>query len=107
MAEALLAARRRTRTGQGFDVHRFGPGDHIWLCGIKVAHGQGLIGHSDADVGLHALTDAILGAIAKGDIGEHFPPSDAGAAPPRTSFWPTQQISFASSAAASSMSISR
>jgi 2-C-methyl-D-erythritol 4-phosphate cytidylyltransferase/2-C-methyl-D-erythritol 2,4-cyclodiphosphate synthase len=76
MAEALLAARRQTRTGQGFDVHRFGPGDHVWLCGVKVSHGQGLIGHSDADVGLHALTDAILGAIAKGDIGQHFSPSD-------------------------------
>ena len=76
MAEALLAARRQTRTGQGFDVHRFGPGDHLWLCGIKVEHSHGLIGHSDADVGLHALTDAILGAIAKGDIGQHFPPSD-------------------------------
>ena len=76
MAEALLAARRQTRTGQGFDVHRFGPGDHVWLCGIKVQHSQGLIGHSDADVGLHALTDALLGAIAKGDIGQHFPPSE-------------------------------
>jgi len=76
MAEALLAARRQARTGQGFDVHRFGPGDHLWLCGIKVEHSHGLIGHSDADVGLHALTDAILGAIAKGDIGQHFPPSD-------------------------------
>ena len=76
MAESLLAARRQTRTGQGFDVHRFGPGDHLWLCGIKVEHSHGLIGHSDADVGLHALTDAILGAIAKGDIGQHFPPSD-------------------------------
>jgi 2-C-methyl-D-erythritol 4-phosphate cytidylyltransferase/2-C-methyl-D-erythritol 2,4-cyclodiphosphate synthase len=76
MAEALLAARRQTRTGQGFDVHRFGPGDHVWLCGIKVPHNQGLIGHSDADVGLHSLTDAILGAIAKGDIGQHFPPGE-------------------------------
>jgi 2-C-methyl-D-erythritol 4-phosphate cytidylyltransferase/2-C-methyl-D-erythritol 2,4-cyclodiphosphate synthase len=76
MAEALLAARRKTRTGQGFDVHRFAAGDHVWLCGVKVAHTQGLLGHSDADVGLHALTDAILGAIAKGDIGQHFPPGD-------------------------------
>ena len=76
MAEALLAARRQVRTGQGFDVHRFGPGDHVWLCGVKVAHTHGLIGHSDADVGLHSLTDAILGAISKGDIGQHFPPSD-------------------------------
>lgn len=63
-------------TGSGFDVHRFGPGDHVWLCGIAVPHTQGLIGHSDADAGLHALTDAILGAIGDGDIGAHFPPSD-------------------------------
>ena len=76
IAEALLGARRQTRTGQGFDVHRFGPGDHLWLCGIRIPHSHGLIGHSDADVGLHALTDAILGAISKGDIGQHFPPSD-------------------------------
>lgn len=65
-----------TLTGSGYDVHRFGPGDHVWLCGVPVPHGQGLIGHSDADVGLHALTDAILGALGDGDIGTHFPPSD-------------------------------
>lgn len=76
MAEALLAGVNATRTGTGFDVHRFGPGDHVWLCGIRVPHAQGLIGHSDADVGLHALTDALLGAAALGDIGQHFPPSD-------------------------------
>lgn len=64
------------RTGTGFDVHRFEPGDHCWLCGIKVPHTAKLKGHSDADVGLHALTDAILGALADGDIGTHFPPSD-------------------------------
>ncbi len=64
------------RTGQGFDVHRFGPGGHVMLCGIAVPHDRGLEGHSDADVGLHALTDAILGAIAAGDIGRHFPPTD-------------------------------
>ena len=64
------------RLGNGFDVHRFGPGDHVWLCGIKVPHGHGLQGHSDADVGMHALTDAIYGALAEGDIGRHFPPSD-------------------------------
>jgi 2-C-methyl-D-erythritol 4-phosphate cytidylyltransferase / 2-C-methyl-D-erythritol 2,4-cyclodiphosphate synthase len=64
------------RSGQGFDVHAFGPGDHIWLCGLEIPHSQGLIGHSDADVGLHALTDAILGALGAGDIGMHFPPSD-------------------------------
>jgi 2-C-methyl-D-erythritol 4-phosphate cytidylyltransferase / 2-C-methyl-D-erythritol 2,4-cyclodiphosphate synthase len=76
-AERLLAARcGDVRTGQGFDVHAFGPGDHIWLCGIAVPHGQGLVGHSDADVGLHALTDAVLGAIGDGDIGVHFPPAD-------------------------------
>ena len=65
------------RTGNGFDVHRFGPGDHVMLCGVKLPHERGLIGHSDADVGLHALTDAILGALAAGDIGSHFPPAEA------------------------------
>jgi 2-C-methyl-D-erythritol 4-phosphate cytidylyltransferase/2-C-methyl-D-erythritol 2,4-cyclodiphosphate synthase len=76
-AERLLAAKLGdVRTGQGFDVHAFGPGDHVWLCGIQVPHSQGLVGHSDADVGLHALTDAILGALGAGDIGMHFPPSD-------------------------------
>jgi 2-C-methyl-D-erythritol 4-phosphate cytidylyltransferase/2-C-methyl-D-erythritol 2,4-cyclodiphosphate synthase len=57
-------------------VHVFGPGEHIWLCGVAVPHSHGLVGHSDADVGLHALTDAVLGAIGDGDIGMHFPPSD-------------------------------
>ncbi|MDE2229805.1 MAG: bifunctional 2-C-methyl-D-erythritol 4-phosphate cytidylyltransferase/2-C-methyl-D-erythritol 2,4-cyclodiphosphate synthase [Alphaproteobacteria bacterium] len=76
-AERLAAARLGdVRTGLGFDVHAFGPGDHVWLCGIKVVHGRGLVGHSDADCGLHALTDAILGALGAGDIGVHFPPSD-------------------------------
>ena len=64
------------RTGLGYDVHAFGPGDHIWLGGVRIAHDAALVGHSDADVLLHALTDAILGAIADGDIGAHFPPSD-------------------------------
>jgi 2-C-methyl-D-erythritol 4-phosphate cytidylyltransferase / 2-C-methyl-D-erythritol 2,4-cyclodiphosphate synthase len=64
------------RTGNGFDVHRLVAGDHVWLCGVKLAHSQGLEGHSDADVGLHALTDALLGAIGDGDIGQHFPNSD-------------------------------
>ncbi len=64
------------RMGNGYDVHRFEPGDHIWLCGIKIPHDHGLKGHSDADVGLHALTDAILGALAMGDIGDHFPDTD-------------------------------
>ena len=58
-------------------MHAFAPGDHVWLCGVSVPHTQRLEGHSDADVALHALTDAILGAIGDGDIGEHFPPSDA------------------------------
>ena len=64
------------RTGQGYDVHAFGPGDHVWLGGVKIPHTAALMGHSDADVLLHALTDAILGALADGDIGSHFPPSD-------------------------------
>ncbi|OSQ37849.1 bifunctional 2-C-methyl-D-erythritol 4-phosphate cytidylyltransferase/2-C-methyl-D-erythritol 2,4-cyclodiphosphate synthase [Thalassospira mesophila] len=64
------------RSGTGFDVHRFAPGDACMLCGVSVPHHARLEGHSDADVGLHALTDAILGAIAAGDIGQHFPPSD-------------------------------
>jgi 2-C-methyl-D-erythritol 4-phosphate cytidylyltransferase/2-C-methyl-D-erythritol 2,4-cyclodiphosphate synthase len=64
------------RTGNGYDVHRFGPGDHVMLCGVAVPHERGLQGHSDADVGLHTVTDAIYGALAEGDIGTHFPPSD-------------------------------
>lgn len=64
------------RLGNGFDVHRFGPGTHVTLCGVPVAHDRGLQGHSDADVGMHAITDAIHGALAQGDIGRHFPPSD-------------------------------
>ena len=64
------------RTGMGFDVHAFGPGDHVTLGGVRIPHDQGLSGHSDADVVLHALVDAILGALADGDIGAHFPPSD-------------------------------
>ena len=76
-AEAMLASRLISRCAQGYDVHRFGPGDHLWLCGVRIAHDHGLIGHSDADAGLHALTDALLGTIGAGDIGTHFPPSDA------------------------------
>ncbi len=64
------------RVGHGFDVHAFGPGDHVTLCGVKIPHNHGLSGHSDADVALHALTDAILGTLGEGDIGVHFPPSD-------------------------------
>jgi 2-C-methyl-D-erythritol 4-phosphate cytidylyltransferase / 2-C-methyl-D-erythritol 2,4-cyclodiphosphate synthase len=80
MAERLLgspgATLTETRHGTGFDVHAFEPGDYVMLCGIRVPHDQSLKGHSDADVGLHALTDAILGAIGAGDIGDHFPPSE-------------------------------
>ncbi|HEX4617987.1 MAG TPA: bifunctional 2-C-methyl-D-erythritol 4-phosphate cytidylyltransferase/2-C-methyl-D-erythritol 2,4-cyclodiphosphate synthase [Stellaceae bacterium] len=76
-AERLIAARQGDiRVGQGFDVHPFVPGDHLWICGVRIPHGVSLSGHSDADVGLHALTDAVLGAIGAGDIGMHFPPSD-------------------------------
>ncbi|WP_299699594.1 2-C-methyl-D-erythritol 2,4-cyclodiphosphate synthase [uncultured Tateyamaria sp.] len=64
------------RLGNGFDVHAFGPGDHVTLCGVQVPHDRGLVGHSDADVGMHTVTDAIYGALARGDIGQHFPPSD-------------------------------
>ena len=75
MAERLAGGARVTRVGQGYDAHRFGPGEAVWLCGVKIDHDRALIGHSDADAGLHALTDAILGAIGEGDIGDHFPPS--------------------------------
>ncbi|MBJ2151710.1 bifunctional 2-C-methyl-D-erythritol 4-phosphate cytidylyltransferase/2-C-methyl-D-erythritol 2,4-cyclodiphosphate synthase [Paracoccus sp. IB05] len=81
-AEQILAQRRGKesrmdiRMGNGFDVHAFTEGDHLWLCGVKIAHDHALLGHSDADVGMHALTDAIYGALAEGDIGRHFPPSD-------------------------------
>jgi 2-C-methyl-D-erythritol 4-phosphate cytidylyltransferase/2-C-methyl-D-erythritol 2,4-cyclodiphosphate synthase len=75
MAEKLAGARRIVRTGLGIDAHRFGPGEAVMLGGVRIAHDQGLVGHSDADAGLHALTDALLGAIAEGDIGQHFPPS--------------------------------
>lgn len=78
-AERILQARENTmdiRLGNGFDVHRFGAGDHVVLCGVKVPFGRGLQGHSDADVGMHAVTDAIYGALARGDIGQHFPPTD-------------------------------
>lgn len=64
------------RIGNGYDVHAFCEGDHVWLCGVKVPHSKGLLGHSDADVGMHALTDSIYGALAEGDIGRHFPPTD-------------------------------
>ena len=75
-AEKILGTTMDIRVGNGFDVHRFGPGDHVVLCGVSVPHDRGLQGHSDADVGMHAVTDAIYGALAEGDIGQHFPPSD-------------------------------
>jgi 2-C-methyl-D-erythritol 4-phosphate cytidylyltransferase/2-C-methyl-D-erythritol 2,4-cyclodiphosphate synthase len=76
-AEAsAFAALSDIRTGFGFDVHQFADGDHVMLGGVRIPHDRGLSGHSDADVVLHALVDAILGAIAEGDIGAHFPPSD-------------------------------
>ncbi|MBI1418116.1 MAG: bifunctional 2-C-methyl-D-erythritol 4-phosphate cytidylyltransferase/2-C-methyl-D-erythritol 2,4-cyclodiphosphate synthase [Limimaricola sp.] len=76
-ATRLMGAAMDIRTGNGFDVHAFGPGDHVWLCGVKVPHDRALMGHSDADVGMHAVTDAIYGALGMGDIGQHFPPSEA------------------------------
>ncbi|WP_084860473.1 bifunctional 2-C-methyl-D-erythritol 4-phosphate cytidylyltransferase/2-C-methyl-D-erythritol 2,4-cyclodiphosphate synthase [Salibaculum halophilum] len=76
-AARIMGAQMDIRTGNGFDVHRFGPGDHVMLCGVAVPFDQGLQGHSDADVGMHAVTDAIYGALAEGDIGTHFPPSEA------------------------------
>lgn len=76
-ARAMTGDSMDVRTGNGFDVHAFGPGDAVTLCGVTVPHDAGLVGHSDADVGLHALTDAIFGALAEGDIGQWFPPSDA------------------------------
>jgi 2-C-methyl-D-erythritol 4-phosphate cytidylyltransferase/2-C-methyl-D-erythritol 2,4-cyclodiphosphate synthase len=82
-ADDLAVAERRflrdlldVRIGQGYDVHAFGPGDHVWLGGLKIPHDHALVGHSDADVLAHAITDALLGAIGDGDIGSHFPPSD-------------------------------
>lgn len=75
-AEKILGGKMDIRLGNGYDVHRFGDGDHVILCGVRIPHGRGLQGHSDADVGMHAVTDAIYGALAEGDIGRHFPPSD-------------------------------
>jgi 2-C-methyl-D-erythritol 4-phosphate cytidylyltransferase / 2-C-methyl-D-erythritol 2,4-cyclodiphosphate synthase len=75
LAERLLSG-GETRSAMGYDAHRFKEGDHVWLCGVKVPHDHGLEGHSDADAGLHALTDAVLGTIGAGDIGQHFPPTD-------------------------------
>ncbi|SLN60204.1 bifunctional 2-C-methyl-D-erythritol 4-phosphate cytidylyltransferase/2-C-methyl-D-erythritol 2,4-cyclodiphosphate synthase [Roseisalinus antarcticus] len=75
-AERRLGGAMDIRTGNGFDVHRFGDGDHVMLCGVALPHSRGLQGHSDADVGLHAVTDAVYGALGAGDIGRHFPPTD-------------------------------
>ncbi|TNC72046.1 bifunctional 2-C-methyl-D-erythritol 4-phosphate cytidylyltransferase/2-C-methyl-D-erythritol 2,4-cyclodiphosphate synthase [Rubellimicrobium roseum] len=75
-AARILEGRMDVRSGNGYDVHAFGPGDHVMLCGVRISHDCGVLAHSDGDVGLHALTDAILGALALGDIGQHFPPSD-------------------------------
>ncbi len=76
-AEAMIKGQEMdVRLGNGYDVHAFTGGDQVWLCGVSVPHDKGLLGHSDADVGMHALTDAIYGALAEGDIGQHFPPSD-------------------------------
>jgi 2-C-methyl-D-erythritol 4-phosphate cytidylyltransferase/2-C-methyl-D-erythritol 2,4-cyclodiphosphate synthase len=75
-AADFRAAALAMRIGTGFDVHRLAQGEELWLCGVRLEHDKGLAGHSDADVGLHAVVDAILGACAQGDIGEHFPPSD-------------------------------
>jgi 2-C-methyl-D-erythritol 4-phosphate cytidylyltransferase/2-C-methyl-D-erythritol 2,4-cyclodiphosphate synthase len=75
-AEARLGSAMTSRTGMGYDVHAFAEGDHVMLCGLRIPHTKALAGHSDADVGLHAITDALLGCIADGDIGSHFPPSD-------------------------------
>lgn len=75
-AEMRYAAAMRVRTAQGYDVHRLAAGEELWLGGVRIPHDKGLLGHSDADVALHAITDALLGTIAAGDIGMHFPPSD-------------------------------
>ena len=75
-AEQILGRSMDIRVGNGFDVHRFGEGDHVMLCGVSIPFSRGLQGHSDADVGLHTITDAVYGALAMGDIGRHFPPSD-------------------------------
>ena len=75
-AARIMRDRMEIRVGNGYDVHAFCEGDHVMLCGVRVPHGRGLLGHSDADVGMHALTDAIYGALAEGDIGRHFPPTE-------------------------------
>jgi 2-C-methyl-D-erythritol 4-phosphate cytidylyltransferase/2-C-methyl-D-erythritol 2,4-cyclodiphosphate synthase len=76
VAEDFMVAGPSVRVGTGFDVHRLAPGEELWLCGVRIEHAMGLAGHSDADVALHAVVDALLGAVGAGDIGQHFPPSD-------------------------------
>ena len=76
MLERMLGGERVTCVGHGVDAHRFGEGEFVTLCGVRIPHSKGLVGHSDADAGWHALVDAILGALGEGDIGAHFPPSD-------------------------------
>ncbi|HAV79275.1 MAG TPA: 2-C-methyl-D-erythritol 2,4-cyclodiphosphate synthase, partial [Erythrobacter sp.] len=75
-AEDFMTRLPPLRTGMGYDVHRLAEGEELWLAGVRIEHDKGLAGHSDADVALHAIVDALLGAIAQGDIGSHFPPSD-------------------------------
>jgi 2-C-methyl-D-erythritol 4-phosphate cytidylyltransferase / 2-C-methyl-D-erythritol 2,4-cyclodiphosphate synthase len=75
-AHDFAARAPAVRVGMGYDVHRLEEGEQLWLCGVRIEHHQGLSGHSDADVAIHALVDALLGAIGAGDIGQHFPPSD-------------------------------
>ncbi len=75
-AEAILKEDMDIRTGNGFDVHKFGDGDYVTLCGVEIPHTNGLVGHSDADVAMHTITDAIFGALSEGDIGQWFPPSN-------------------------------
>jgi 2-C-methyl-D-erythritol 4-phosphate cytidylyltransferase/2-C-methyl-D-erythritol 2,4-cyclodiphosphate synthase len=75
-SDFATAALPPIRVGSGYDVHRLAEGEELWLCGVQIDHSHGLAGHSDADVAIHALVDAILGAVAQGDIGQHFPPSD-------------------------------
>lgn len=75
-AQTIQTVDRQPRTGMGFDVHRLVAGKPLWLCGVEIAHSHGLSGHSDADVGIHAMVDALLGALADGDIGSHFSPTD-------------------------------